>query len=71
MNELHPLFADILKPWTPPQPTDAQIDAAMARRKLNPYARSDARAIAIETRDLIRAAGDRIVFTVSGAMNDA
>ena len=62
MNNLHPLFADILKPWTPPQPTDAQIDAAMARHKLDPYARTDARAVAIEQRDLLRAAGDRIVF---------
>jgi hypothetical protein len=62
MNELHPLFADILKPWTPSQPTGAQIDAAMMRNKQDPHARNDARAIAIETRDLIRAAGDRIVF---------
>jgi hypothetical protein len=62
MNNLHPLFADILKPWTPPQPTGAQIDAAMMRHKQDPHARNDARAIAIETRDLIRAAGDRIVF---------
>ena len=62
MNNLHPLFVDILKPWTPPQPTDAQIDAAMARRKLDPHARNNARAVAIEQRDLIRAAGDRIVF---------
>lgn len=62
MNNLHPLFADILKPWTPPQPTEVQIDAAMARQKLDPYARTDARAVAIEQRDLLRAAGDRIVF---------
>lgn len=67
MNELHPLFADILKPWTPPQPTDAQIDAAMARHKLDPYARTDARAVAIEQRDLLRAAGDRIIFYHIGA----
>ena len=67
MKELHPLFADILKPWTPPQPTDAQIDAAMARHKLDPYARTDARAVAIEQRDLLRAAGDRIIFYHIGA----
>lgn len=67
MNNLHPLFADILKPWTPPQPTDAQIDAAMARHKLDPYARTDARAVAIEQRDLLRAAGDRIIFYHIGA----
>jgi hypothetical protein len=67
MNNLHPLFADILKPWTPPQPTDAQIDAAMARHKMDPYARTDARAVAIEQRDLLRAAGDRIVFYHIGA----
>lgn len=34
MNELHPLFAAILKPYAPPEPTPEQIDAAMLADKL-------------------------------------
>lgn len=34
MTELHPLFAAILKPYTPPEPTPEAIDAAMLADKL-------------------------------------
>jgi len=34
MNELHPLFAAILRPYTPPEPTPEAIDAAMLADKL-------------------------------------
>jgi hypothetical protein len=34
MNELHPLFKAILKPYAPPRPTPEAIDRAMLADKL-------------------------------------
>lgn len=34
MNELHPLFKDILRPYAPPEPTPEAIDRAMLADKL-------------------------------------
>jgi hypothetical protein len=51
---IHPLFAEILRPYAPPpapvQPTPEQIDRAMMADKLTHDARQVARAIALENR---------------------
>ena len=52
MNNLHPLFQAILKPYAPPvpSPTPEEIDAAMHRDKLNDgyFKRQIANAIRLE-----------------------
>jgi hypothetical protein len=54
---IHPLFAEILRPYAPPpappapvQPTPEQIDRAMMADKLTHDARQLARAITLENR---------------------
>ena len=51
---MHPLFAAILRPYTPPpapvQPTPEQIDRAMMADKLTHDERQVARAITLEHR---------------------
>jgi len=51
---IHPLFAEILRPYAPPpapvQPTPEQIDRAMMADKLTHDARQVARAITLENR---------------------
>ena len=52
---IHPLFAEILRPYAPPppapvQPTPEQIDRAMMADKLTHDERHAARAITLENR---------------------
>jgi hypothetical protein len=53
MNELHPLFAAILKPYTPPHPTPEAIDRAMLADKLADgyFQRQIERAIKLELKN--------------------
>jgi hypothetical protein len=55
---IHPLFAEILRPYAPPpappapvQPTNEQIDRAMMANKLTHDARQLARAITLELKN--------------------
>jgi hypothetical protein len=50
MTNLHPLFQAILKPYAPPSPAPAAIDAAMLADKLNDgyFKRQVANAIKLE-----------------------